>query len=185
MSAKISTVVVTIPRISSYTPPLFLCCPSSVQVPTCVRSVPSKLRLMRYPDRSLTIPTPDGHIPNAPPHKPFVIYATNSRSSQKKSAVLLGNCSPVRLGAGAVPVPPPAACQPGRRCLHPCARRPACSTSALRVLPGRPPRTWGLIAVRCCHGCDLCRTCASSGEVFGQTRLGKRDRPTKTLRTYK
>lgn len=132
----------------------------------CLRKIsPSKLRLMRIPiDRSLFLHQ-TGTVQSPPLHKHFRIRTTNSLSLFAKKYVLLPGtarqCARVpalfrcrRLPAGA-PVPAWVAMRPCAR--RSAARRPACSTSALQASPGRPPRTWGLIAVRCCHGCDLCR----------------------------
>ncbi|KAF5416985.1 MAG: hypothetical protein C5S49_04070 [Candidatus Methanogaster sp.] len=76
----------------------------------CLRKISSsKLRLMRNTDRLLPIPTPDGHLPNPPP--PFISlseFVLRTPALRKNIYALARNCPPMRPGACAVPVPPPA-----------------------------------------------------------------------------
>nr|QNO41337.1 hypothetical protein CJOJDLJA_00004 [Methanosarcinales archaeon ANME-2c ERB4]QNO47252.1 hypothetical protein MIECKFHB_00003 [Methanosarcinales archaeon ANME-2c ERB4]QNO48133.1 hypothetical protein IFEFHKNF_00003 [Methanosarcinales archaeon ANME-2c ERB4] len=92
--------------------------------------------------------------------------------------VLVLGCEPevgfaIRKCAVFIRIEPAAACRlpAGAPVPAPCARRPACSTSALRASPGRTPRTWGLIAVRCRRDVVCAGRVLSSGGIFWQMRF--------------
>jgi len=84
-----------------------------VQVPACIDQF-IETSPYAHTDRSLTIPTPDGHSPIAPPlYKSFGICATRTPTLRKNVCALARNCPPVR----------PASC-----CPQPCAfERPTCA----------------------------------------------------------